>query len=257
MEDINNKQNKIVEIHGDIYNLCGDIVTSSLIIKPEININMENPQEKVTACLYLRIIDGIRAAILLIERGFSYDAWVVIRSILEAFFIFKKCCDDEEFTLRYLEADDLEHRKLVNVALGIPEGELPQREDYSPEEMKVQFEKINSNLKIAIKENQTKKIIKEQIAADVGLYDFYNYAYRPASGYVHASPRTLDKYLKIDEHDKIWKLVLEPDDNAARAHLIGLSGLLLISIRSICILFHLQREDVINELESKLVKINY
>jgi hypothetical protein len=256
MEDIKENRIKIAQKYKDISDLCDDIIKFSIIIGSEINLNIENPQEKVSACLYLRIIDGVQAAISLIMQGFSYDAWVVIRSILEAFFIFKKCCLDKEFTLRYLQSDDLEYKKLVNVALGIPEGDLPQREDYSPEEMREQFNKINSNLKKAIEQHQVKKLIKDQIATDVGLSDFYNFCYRPASGYTHASPRTLEKYLKIDELNNVWRLVLEPDDNAAKAHLIGLSGLLLVSIRSICILFGLQRDDSIHDFEKRIFEIS-
>lgn len=246
---------EIYQRNKELFVFSHDLIRYALSIRIKIKPDLLTLQEWVCVGLFLRIVEGVQAVLILVNRGLEYDSWVVIRSIFESFFFLIKSSTDNTFVHNYVKADLKEYRKLVNIATQIPKEDTLDINGYSFNEIKEKFENLKLYLNNEIDSTSILKINREQIAKSVNLSEFYDYGYRQASSYVHISPRSLDRYLEFSEN-KAYHFFPMPSDYYAKAHLVGLCGLLIKSIKSICQFFQLHCDNGLDIFEKRFFKLN-
>jgi hypothetical protein len=70
--------------------------------KFELQVHNLDPQEYLAATLFLRLLNGFEATVILGTKGLLFEAKVVLRSVIETLFILKLLCKEEAFALEYL-----------------------------------------------------------------------------------------------------------------------------------------------------------
>ena len=70
--------------------------------KFELQVHNRDPQEYLAATLFLRLLSGFEATVILGTKGLLFEAKVVLRSVIETLFILKLLCQEEAFCSRIL-----------------------------------------------------------------------------------------------------------------------------------------------------------
>lgn len=237
---------QIEKAHIDFFRLCYDINKFAQKTKFRFEIHNKDGQEVITACLFIRVLEGCQAAILLVKRGFSTDARALIRIILEALILLKICCEDSEFIPRFIQTDERKRLKLMQIAHKYTDELFSLLREHATQE-------IISELSENIKQENIKGLIIEQLSEKAGMKHYYDTVYRLASDHVHTSPRTLERYVEANEEGDIIEFKNAPNDEDARHNLITLADFMLIALVSMLKLHKLDEETTIKGFHDRLV----
>jgi hypothetical protein len=240
---------QIYERNKDFFELCYKINRFAEKIKFKFEVHNQDGQEIIAACLFMKMLEGFQASIILTNRGFAQDTRVVIRTMLEALFLLKTCCEDKEFVVQYINSDEKMRLKWMNIAHNSSFESMHPLKEYATEERRAE-------LKDKIDSENIREIITEEIAKKAGLHELYS-AYRLFSSSTHVSPRSLeDTYIAINENGEISALIHEPTDKDAEIYLITLSECLLIGLKSMCLLFELKEDTAIDGFYDRLKQLS-
>ena len=241
---------RIVDKHKKFFALCYDINRFAEKVKYKFDIHNQDDQELITACLFIRLLEGFQATIILASRGLVEDTKVVVRTLLESVFLLKVCCEDKSFLIDYIKSDEIIRLKWMNVA---DKSEWPffnpLREYATPE--------IKTELEEKIRREGIKPIKIEDVAKKAELSAFYDAAYRWYSSSTHVSARSLENaYIGINENGDISHLLHRPDDREIEKHLLTVAECLLLALNSTCLLFGLKEDiTVIEGLYDRLKRV--
>jgi|MudIll2142460700_1097286.scaffolds.fasta_scaffold04156_1 hypothetical protein len=102
--------------HKDWFELCSDINSFAQRSKYELVIHNMDGQEVISVCLFLRILNGFQACMILAGRGLVVEGEVLLRSMFEALFIMKACMKDEDFMREYVKSSQVHQLRLMDAA---------------------------------------------------------------------------------------------------------------------------------------------
>jgi len=234
----------IYKRHEAFFTLCADINRHGQQIKERIEIHSEDLQELMAAILFTKVLEGFQGAFLLIKRGFLAEPKALMRVVLENLFVLKRCCEDREFPFDYLAYDEKQRLNLLNWASNQSGGFYPLLREYATKELKAE-----------IKEKIERESIKdfshaEQLAEKAGMKSFYG-IYKCLSGFIHASPKSLERYKVFDEGGNVVELRHGPDDEHVRIDLLTLADFLILAIQAFCHLFDLEESSVVEAFKDR------
>lgn len=163
----------------------------------------EDQQKIISLVLTTRILEISEAALLVMKNGMSNEANTLFRVFLDAYFVFGNICTDASFVANYFKSDESARLKLINAAKK-HDSEL--------------FKSINGYASNTLKDDLQKKIAEEKIRAfnsyayaeNIGCSQIYDSMYRITSGNLHTTPRSLEKYVDVDEMGNILSIKDHP-----------------------------------------------
>ncbi len=185
----------------------------ALSIQHRVVVAPEDMQGLVIATFFSRTINSIQASVILIERGLSSQAKVVLRAAMESLFGLRACLD-EEFCERLVAADAVKSRKHFRKAEQlVQKGVIPDVNGVLTEDLLAQIE-------VDIAETNARDITTAEIAKAAGLHDWYLGMYAMFSASVHATVRDLREYMRVDGKGEFAALANVPDLEACAGLLI-------------------------------------
>ncbi len=185
----------------------------ALSIQRQLVIAPEDAQGLVVATFFSRTITSIQASVILIERGLSSQAKVVLRAAMESLFGLRACLDDE-FCERLVAADAVKRKKHFRKA-----EQLVQR-GVIPDVDGVLTEDTLALIEADIAETNARDLTTADIAKAAGLHDWYLGVYAMFSASVHTTVRDLTEHLLVDDLGEVAALFNGPDLKACAGLLI-------------------------------------
>jgi Family of unknown function (DUF5677) len=232
--------------HRALFAVCESINHLAQTHLYKLNIHSEDVQDLLVSLLFIRSLAAYQTSILLIERGLTTEARIILRNLIEILFKLRAISSDRDVARAYVYEDEVYRKRFIN-KFKLLSDDVKQAQG-NP--------KLDELLGV-IKENIEGKDISERqtqwYAQKANLSDYYNTVYSIFSGSVHANVRELEELLKTDGQGKITDLVYGPDLAA------GLDMLLLTGGETQCLIledvsrvFDLKIEGRIAELHTKL-----
>jgi len=195
--------NHIYSQNKNYFDLCFSLNSFAHKTKFEYKCDCENGQEVIATLLVIKILNGYQAIYLLSGKGLTTEANILLRTILEALFILKLCCDDKNFIPEYVKTDAKNRLKMMNIARQDLDPVFDSLRNYATEE-------IRKTLADKISKENINDLIVEQIAIRAGMHKQYNGAWRLLSSDVHTTPRALEKYAVADNQGNINRFIWGP-----------------------------------------------
>jgi hypothetical protein len=197
----------------DLFDQLYRVNDHALSIQHRVVVAPEDMQGLVVATFFSRTINSIQASVILIERGLSSQAKVVLRAAMESLFGLRACLD-EEFCERLVAADAVKRKKHFRKAEQlVQKGVIPDVNGVLTEDLLAQIE-------ADIAETNARDITTAEIAKAAGLYDWYLGMYAMFSASVHATVRDLTEYMRVDDKGELTALANGPDLEACAGLLI-------------------------------------
>lgn len=196
--------NEISIKYKDWFDLCSDINSFAQKSKYELVVHNMDGQEVISVCLFLRILNGFQACVILSKYGLVGEGEVLLRSLFEALFIMKACINDEDFMREYVKSDEVKQLKLMKAAYKHDAPIFLETRKYaSMGRMK------------ELQQKKDQKVIKElnvfEVAEKAGLGILYDSAYRMLSDSVHCGPKSLEGYIAgTDDAGRVKSLTVMP-----------------------------------------------
>lgn len=249
--DIRGEQENLLALFYEVNRFVEQIIK-------EICVSKSNAQELISACLFTRVLEGIQAAVILIERGLDLDATVIIRGVYEAIVYLRLSCDDKDFVRKYILKHDIDRLKLLKkIRKDDPEGKFYKIWEYeSHESIDQLILKLEAQIKdegIDIKKIE-KDFSKQILAEQAGMKDLYKSFYYVASDSAHTHSRILERYVAKDKNGNPLQLNHVPCGNNSRLNLITAIEFLLSASAYISNLFDLNKDAKIMDFHEAMVK---
>lgn len=180
---------KSVQIqHAKFFQLSHQINELAHATKFELQVHNRDPQEYLAATLFLRLLNGFAATVILGTKGLQFEAKVVLRSVIETLFILKPLCKEETFALEYLGSNKVQRLKWMNIAHESQDLNFESLRQYATP-------KVMEDLRKEIEQHGLKKLEVKPIARRADLHHIYNAQYRLLSEQVHCLPISLDPFM--------------------------------------------------------------
>lgn len=155
-------------------------------------------QKVISNAVFIKILNGFQAIVILTKKGLKVESEILLRTILEALFILKILCEDDEFYKKYISMDAVRRKTLITVA---------QKNNYAVFEAtrKILTEEFLEDLEEEIRKSGVDRgdFKVEQLAIKAKLHDLYESVYRLTSEAVHSQIRSLSSYVKEDAQGKV------------------------------------------------------
>ncbi|MFC3652829.1 DUF5677 domain-containing protein [Dyella humi] len=188
----------------------------ALSIQRRVVVAPEDMQGLVVATFFSRTINSIQASVILIERGLSSQAKVVLRAAMESLFGLRACLDGE-FCERLVATDAVKRKKHFRKAEQLVQrGVIPDVDGVLTKDTLAQIE-------ADIAETNARDLTTADIAKAAGLHDWYLGVYAMFSASVHTTVRDLTEYILVDGNGEIAALTNDP-------YLKACAGLLICAI---------------------------
>lgn len=236
------------EKHKEFFELCYDINRFGQQVQARIfeRTEIEDNQKQIAAILFIRILEGAQAAILLANRGFWSETWVIIRVLFEDLCRLRIASNDMEFLSQYVRTNEINRLRIMKAGHKYPE-KLPLLKDFATDD---RMSEIDSR----IKAEDIKKVTIRELAEKAGMDFEYHTLYSLASDLVHSSPTAWLDYVVSDASGRVVEILCGPRDHDTRIALIHVAKYLLDAIESVDSLFDLEG-DGITDLIVRLEKL--
>ncbi len=187
---------KIVARNAKVFQALESIITEFRDFASSQEVHEQdteaNRQKIIALVLAVRLLEISEAALLIMKNGMSNEANTMFRVFLDAYFVFANVCSDKSFVVNYFKSDEAARLKLLN-SVKKHDSDL--------------FNKVNAYASATLKSELRKKIAEENIQAfnsyayadNVGCSKIYDSMYRLTSANLHTAPRSLEKYVEVDE----------------------------------------------------------
>ena len=224
------------------FEMCRNVNLLAHRFRNAIHLDYENPLHLIAVCLLQRALDSFQSVTQLMMFGLEADSNSIARSSIEAMLQVRKLCTDKSYLDKYIGADQIRRRRLLNVAKSNPTsilGSILKR----PELDSVLAEVTDDIERLGLSESSIKSI-----AHDVGLDAWYDLNYRVLSEEVHAGPRSLERYLVRDKNGTVSMFDFRPRSERVVPVLVSQASILLIVLDSVEKVFRTGFEAEIDSL---------
>ncbi len=228
------------ERYANLFSLTDDLNRYAHRVKFSINIHSRDLQEVICSCLFLRVLNSYAASVRLAELGMCHDAEALCRVALEALFFMKNCAEDREATIAYVKSDQQDRLKLLNV--------MKDKSSSLHELIRSgQFTEIDALHELLKKEIEEEKIAERkawEAASKAKLAGVYDYAYRMLSQSVHSSPRSISRYVEMDEDGEVRQVYSTPEKDSIPLTLFTSASTLMMSLMVMRDLFKVEMPEL-------------
>ena len=247
----------IVEKHQAYFDICYEINRLVEKTKLEFLPNKHNRQEVISACLYIKFIEGVQAAIILVKLGLDADAQIILRSSFETLIHLVLCTQDEDASHTFLIRDHVNRLKTLKKARkrNDKDGVWADLKTFAEPEV---IEELEEEIKISgfdpdefYRENSIKKL-----ANKAKLNQLYDSFYTVVSDYVHTNPRALERYVAIDSEGNIDHLIHMPRDDHAQMNLSAAAEFSLVALSAMCKLFDVDKNSELEIMRGKVLTLD-
>lgn len=193
--------------YEDYFYLSKRVNELSNYLLEKVDVKREDVRKIIGCLLLIKIIESFQSSVLLLQKGLLDQAKMIIRCMIEAFAIFKRNVEDEEFFKKYINSYEHDRLGLGKSALKYGIG--------------------NSNC-IKSKIEEVNKLIKDEdiqrlFSSDVINKDVFEMPYRLFSESIHPTIMNLQENYLDNETSKNLEIICGPKYK-------GLGGILLINI---------------------------
>jgi len=235
--------------YNEWFRLCFDINHFAQKAKHELVIHNMDGQEVISACLFLKILNGFQGCLIQARYGLASEAEVLLRSSLEALFIMKACMNDEDFMREYIKSDEVKQWTLMKAAYKHDAPVFMETRKYATSER--------------IKELQGKKERKEikeinvsRVAEKAGLEVLYDSAYRLLSDSVHCGPKSLEEYITTsDGAGRVISVGLMPPKAELDTIFISAVQVMIFALDSILTFFKVDKSKELEPFDLRFQKL--
>lgn len=179
--------------HAALFLLLPKLNQCAWAIQAELRVDNENPREILAACLYVRIVNLYQIGITLAHLGMKEELKVILRCILEPVFPLVAIEVDPDFTNELIRSEEYQRKdkfkKLRNL----------ERRHQARQEQLDMFEALIEESTRKIEATGARDFRVRCIAEKAGMLDQYETIYALMSGTLHASVRSLEELLDIDD----------------------------------------------------------
>lgn len=178
-------------------------------------------QQVLVSSMLPRLMTAFQACIIVGERGLISEATLLARKALEVTFRIVAISRSEEVADKYIQADELNRRKLLDKLRAL------RTVTRALEEMH-KLDKLHADATSIVKAEWIRELSVQWYAEQAGMLDFYNTAYAYFSQSAHTTVRDLEVLVEKDAEGEIEGLRYGPDPE-------GLSDLLCSSIEFVLV----------------------
>lgn len=231
--------------YKDLFDYCYELNSFAQKVKFEFNIHQDILQEIIASCLFVKILNGFQAGIILFKKGLSSEGKIITRTIIEGTFILGAICKDRKLAEQFIETDKAKRLRLINSILNGSELMYGSLKSEVTNEMKISLQK-------EIEEKNIVNLSAEQWAQKADLNGLYT-PYRVLSDDVHPNARTLENYyLGVDNGNNIISIESGWSTHFLSETVSTAASSLLIAVDCMCNMFSLNQGKRIEEFELKL-----
>lgn len=159
----------------------------------------------LSSILYSRTISTYQAFLLLFQRGMQQQARIMLRCIFETLFALVAIQKNKHYSKKLIEADEIDRFKSFKKIIKYKARQSPH------DELIKEVEALAAASKKIVEGKKLHQITVAENAEKAGLLDWYDTAYSLLSGTVHASVRSLQDALVLDDGNDIVSLKNEPE----------------------------------------------
>ena len=235
-KDLAHVQNHIRNHYAKYFDVIHRVNTFCQRVKYRLSVYSLDGREIIAACVMIKILNDMQAAILLIERGMASQARTLIRTGLEALFILANICRVEGFWRSFILSDQLARLRLLRAIRDHPSALLEDVRPYVTPEL---IDRLNQE----IREQGITEEKVEHLARRVHLQSLYDGAYRLFSQDVHTSPRALETYAAFDQDTNLVGFVCWPQADDLEAELTVIPRILILAFAVVNELFGLKLDQ--------------
>ena len=203
-----------------------------------LQIDNSNGQQVICSALFVRALEFFQGSLILIERGLSNPAKVMLRSFLETTFTIRAVAADVEIMRRYVAADQFERLRALRKVRQNSSAFEAALIDRDREEL----EQLIDNLEADENVNRSLKIPIHELAEKAELTDTYDTAYGYLSSTVHSAVRDLEQYLELDDEGEIHQMRWGPEGSDTAKLLITAIESMSHSLEAMELLFGIERD---------------
>jgi hypothetical protein len=240
-KSIQSQYSKFIELSHQINELAHSA-------KFELQVHNRDPQEFLAATIFLRLLNGFQAVVILAMKGLLFEAKVVLRSVIESLFILELLCKEEGFALEYLGSSMVQSLKWMNIARESTDPNFDSLKQYATPE-------VMETLRKDIERYGYKKLDVERISDRAGLHNVYNTQYRLLSEQVHSLPISLDPFLVRDQKGELSSFDWGPKHEDLDLILFTNIQMLLTAMVSITKLFNVDKGGELKKIDENLAAL--
>jgi ribosomal protein S17E len=182
-----------------------------------------------------------QSIIILCERGLFSSADIIVRSLIELYWIIQCIENDHSFVDAFLATDVHDRLEILKKIIRYPDAF-----NISESALKKYQDDFNF-LKKDIKENKIIKYTKSQLAEKANDINGYVTAYNALSSIVHSSVRSLENYIQLSSDNKLESIITGIELSGGEKTLLTA---MFYQLRSLNVLLNLfSEEEIASELE--------
>lgn len=234
--------------YSGLFELAHRINELAHATKFELKVHDHDPQEFIAATIFLRLLNGFEATVILGIKGLLFEAKVVLRSVIESLFILRLLCKEEAFALEYLETSKVQSLKWMNIAHQSKDPNFESVRRYATPQ-------IMKGLEDEIKQRGLKKLAIKSIAERAGIPHIYDAHYRLLSEQVHCLPISINPFMVRDQKGGRISFEWGPKHEDLDFVLFTDIQILLTAMVAITELFGLDKEDELKEIDKGLTTL--
>jgi hypothetical protein len=216
--------------------------------KFELQVHNHDIQEYLAATLFLRLLNGFEATVILGTKGLLFEAKVVLRSVIETLFILNLLCKEEAFALEYLGSSKVQSLKWMNIAHESQDPNFESLRQYATPQ-------VMEALRKEIEQHGLKKFEVEPIAKRGDLHHIYNAQYRLLSEQVHCLPISLDPFMVESQEGELTSFDWGPKHEDLDFILFTNVQALLIALESVTTFFSLDKSGELKKMDKALTAL--
>ena len=225
--------------------------------KNKYSCNSFDRLKTIANCLFIKILNGFQACIILIEKMMPYEASALSRTLCDPLYLLRILGNEEEaeFWKDFVRYGSVLLRKKINVAEQNPELDTDFIKKFIPKEY---IDSIELNAS-AVDKNQFRV---ERLAIKAGMKTHYDVVFRHASDDIHTPPNVVNRYVEFDDNYEAKGFDWGAKDDNVDWLLLIISSILIDAISLMDKLHgidhHHEHENIINEWkrESKAILTN-
>ena len=234
--------------YARLFQLSHQINELANATKFELQVHNRDPQEYLAATLFLRLLNGFAATVILGTKGLLFEAQVVLRSVIETLFILKVLCKEEAFAHEYLGSHKVQCLKWMNIAHESQDLNFESLRQYATP-------KVMEDLRTEIEQHDLKKLEVEPIAIRADLHHIYNAQYRLLSEQVHSLPISLDPFMVENQEGGLDSFDWGPKHEGLDFILFTNIQMLLTAMVPVTKLFSLDKSGELKNIDEALTAL--
>jgi hypothetical protein len=188
-EGIRQFQQTTLATFNSFFTLSRDVCSFARTKVLQLKWDNTDGQKVLSCCLFSKILNGVETSHILNTYGLTHEGRVILRSVLEGYFYLRASVSDAAFVNEYIQADNLNRLKLMEVAKKYNHPPFTDIKKYATDE-------VIKSLREKIKTENIKEVKPWNVAQKLGLQHMYASVYRLLSTDIHSSVRSLEQYMR-------------------------------------------------------------